>query len=31
MTPILKVITEYCAVYVDDDRLKDLAESLNPG
>lgn len=29
MTSILKVITEYCAVYVDDIRLSELAE-LNP-
>lgn len=30
MTPILKVITEYCSVYVDDDRLNDLAEEDTP-
>lgn len=30
MTPILKVITEYCAVYVDDINLQALAEEDTP-
>ncbi len=30
MTPILKVITEYCAVYVDDINLQTLAEEDTP-
>lgn len=30
MTPILKVITEYCAVYVDDIRLQELSVSDPP-
>ena len=30
MTPILKVLTEYCDVYVDDDRLIDLKNSNFP-
>ncbi len=30
MTPILKVITEYCAVYVDDQNLEDLAQENMP-
>lgn len=30
MTPILKVMTEYCAVYVDDINLSDLASSDPP-
>lgn len=29
-TPILKVITEYCAVYVDDERKQQLAEENQP-
>lgn len=30
MTPILKVLTEYCSLYVDDVRLSDLATSDMP-
>lgn len=30
MTPILQVITEYCAIYVDDTRLSDLASTDAP-
>lgn len=30
MTPILKVITEYCSLYVDDIRLSDLASTDMP-
>lgn len=30
MTPILKVITEYCSLYVDDIRLSDLANTDMP-
>lgn len=30
MTPILKVISEYCSVYVDDERLNELAEEDTP-
>lgn len=30
MTPILKVMTEYCAIYVDDIRLQDLAVENPP-
>ena len=30
MTPILKVITEYCSLYVDDIRLNDLASTDMP-
>lgn len=30
MTPILKVLTEYCAVYVDDVQLQDLAVANPP-
>lgn len=30
MTPILKVLTEYCAFYIDDDNLKSLAQEDMP-
>ncbi|MBQ0125482.1 MAG: hypothetical protein KBS59_04055 [Clostridiales bacterium] len=30
MTPILKVLADYCAVYVNDDRLKELSETNPP-
>lgn len=30
MTPILKVITEYCSIYVDDIRLQELAVTDSP-
>ena len=30
MTPILKLITEYCSIYVDDIRLQDLASVDSP-
>ena len=29
-TPILKILTEYCSVYVDDIRLRELAQTDAP-